>query len=101
MIPVERESLMKRATAVFGEDTRSEKLIEECSELINALIKLKHGRCDLESVADEMADVYITLANFKHLIGARLVDASLTRKLAKFTRLVEAAERVRPAGNGG
>jgi NTP pyrophosphatase (non-canonical NTP hydrolase) len=89
------EELLQRAMRVWGGPSRLEKLAEECAELIAEIQKYKGGRSSLAGLCDEMADVYITLANVAALIDDNHpCDMALRRKLAKFRGQVDEAERV-------
>jgi NTP pyrophosphatase (non-canonical NTP hydrolase) len=95
--------LLQRAIEAWGPESRGHKTIEECAELINELCKLRGIRTSETAVAEEMADVYITLANLRMVIGPEVCDAALARKLAKFRGQVEAEQGTYPRvrGNGG
>ena len=58
------KSLYETAIKFFGETNQVNVAIEECSELIKALCKLRRGG-DLSSVFEEIADVEIMLEQLK------------------------------------
>ena len=64
-----REKLLK-IIAHYGEQSQVDKAIEECAELIQALIKGRHSRsCDITFIIDEIADVEVMLAQLKMMFG--------------------------------
>jgi NTP pyrophosphatase (non-canonical NTP hydrolase) len=87
-------ALLLRAIEAWGPESRGHKTIEECAELINELCKLRGMRTSVEAVAEEMADVYLTLASLRTVIGPEICDAALSRKTAKFRGQVDEAERI-------
>lgn len=56
----EFNSLVK-ARKVFGHEAMIDSLVEECAELIQAIMHLRRGRCDAEKVSEEMADVFLMI----------------------------------------
>ena len=53
--------ILKDALYHFGINHQQTKCIEEMSELIKEFCKEKDGKGDIEHIAEEIADVYITL----------------------------------------
>jgi len=53
--------ILKDALYHFGYNHQATKCIEEMSELTKELCKEKDGQGDMEHIAEEIADVYITL----------------------------------------
>ncbi|HEY3499278.1 MAG TPA: hypothetical protein VGK73_31530 [Polyangiaceae bacterium] len=74
-----------RTLATFGAVHNLDKTIEECAELISEVVREKHGRSDLDKLANEAADVWICLEILRCHMGPefdRALDAKLNR-LAK------------------
>ena len=72
-----------RAVAKWGQASQLEMVQEECAELIAALNRVKRGRVDRAAVAEEAADVYITLEAVRCWLGDAAVDEAIERKLAR------------------
>ena len=53
--------ILKDALYYFGINHQQTKCIEEMSELTKEFCKEKDGKGDIEHIAEELADVYITL----------------------------------------
>lgn len=58
-------NIYKEAISVFGENHQIDKSIEEAAELIDILIKYKHGRATLEEVAEEVVDMSIMIVQLE------------------------------------
>ena len=71
MTPEERNKILVRAIATYGEASQMNMAIEEMSELIKALCKLKRAETTAEwnaavgNVIEEMGDVQIMLDQLK------------------------------------
>jgi NTP pyrophosphatase (non-canonical NTP hydrolase) len=72
--------LFKQAIDKWGRQSQIDMMIEECSELIKALCKLKrkHEPADTASlvndICEEIADVQIVAGQMRHVFGAEEVD---------------------------
>lgn len=84
---------VRGAIEAWGTEAQWRMVQEECAELIAAINRLDRGRCSVDDVADEIADVIICLA------GIERVDL---RVLAKLERLEKRLEKdiTPPAGRG-
>lgn len=82
-----KEKLLK-IIAHYGEQTQVDKAIEECSELIQALIKGRHSNsCDISCIVDEIADVEVMLAQLKMMFGC--AEEVENRMYFKINRQIE------------
>lgn len=61
MTEAEELGVLHDALYHFGYNHQATKCIEEMSELTKELCKEKDGHGDMEHIAEELADVYITL----------------------------------------
>lgn len=61
MTEAQELEILKDALYHFGYNHQATKCIEEMSELTKELCKEKDGQGDMEHIAEEIADVYITL----------------------------------------
>ena len=62
-------AIYKEAIELFGELSQKIMVIEEMSELVKELCKELRDRGNVENIADELADVEITLAQIKMIYG--------------------------------
>ena len=77
--------------AHHGYNHQKHKAIEEASELIEALTRDLNGQGDRANIAEEMADVYIMLAQLELIYGNhRDVVACVQDKLERTLARVEA-----------
>jgi len=75
---------LQSATELWGEEWLRNMAMEELAELIQALVHLYRGRCTVDKVADEMADVLIILRQLSLLVGHSKLEEAIKNKGAKF-----------------
>jgi NTP pyrophosphatase (non-canonical NTP hydrolase) len=92
-------AFIQTAVAVFGDDSRIQKAIEECAELIVALRHFKDGRIDSSEVATEIADVYLAVQQLAYIFGPALVDQKVQDKVQHIQRIIN--ERLRDKVDAG
>lgn len=80
--------------AHYGYRHQKEKAIEELSELEQALARDLQGDGDRDNIAEEMADVYITLAQLELIYGNHheVVD-EIREKMSRTLERVEAERK--------
>lgn len=61
--------IMQKAIDTYGDEVQSMVAIEEMSELTKELIKYWRGDYNVDHIAEEMADVYITLCELQLIFG--------------------------------
>lgn len=72
----------------YGRKSQEEIAIEECSELVKAIIKLRRGKGTVEELVDELADVQIMTDQLKLIyhceeeVMAR-IDDKVSRQLLR------------------
>jgi NTP pyrophosphatase (non-canonical NTP hydrolase) len=79
------------AVAKFGAKHQVDRLMEECAELIVAIMHFRRGHCSIQDVISEVADVIITSAQFEHITPA-LVERAVAEKLDRLAGIVDAPE---------
>lgn len=79
--------IYRRALAKFGQGSQIDMCIEEMSELTKELCKYKRGENNMVMIAEEIADVEITLEQMKLLYVCEELTAEF--KEAKLRRLEE------------
>ncbi len=91
MTYTERRKIYEKAIEKYGVDAQLKMLVEEVAELEDALMKYERGRCELEHVAEEIADATIMLeqARIMYDVNER-VSEIMTEKCARL------AERLAP-----
>lgn len=94
LIPDETDGVKGSATIYamaleqFGARDRMLKTVEECGELITALMHALDGRGTPEEVASEIADVQIMCEQMALVYGPELVAAQKREKLARLAGLL-------------
>ena len=73
----------EEAVKKFGADKQKDKCIEECAELIDALIKHRNGRCSDDDVITEIADVAIMVEQMTMIYGREKVNEQIRFKLRR------------------
>lgn len=81
----DRKKVYHEAIWKFGVDLQTMMAVEEMSELTKEICKIKRGKMDLDSLADEIADVTIMLEQLREIYG--LNDAVCDHMDAKILRL--------------
>jgi NTP pyrophosphatase (non-canonical NTP hydrolase) len=66
------DTVMLKALKAYGVPAQLDMMVEESSELIKAVCKLKRDPSLMESFIDEMADVYIMLRQMELAYGIEL-----------------------------
>lgn len=72
-----------KALKFYGGPAQKEMLIEECSELIQAIQHEKRGRINPEEVCEEIADVQIMLNQVSLLYPQNMIEKAIARKMAR------------------
>ena len=79
--------IYNEAIEFFGNTSQKIKVIEEMSELTKELCKELRDRGNIENIADELADVEITLAQLKIIYDIHdLVEQHKDFKLHRFAK---------------
>lgn len=61
--------IMQKAIDTYGDETQSMVCMEEMAELTKELVKYWRGADNVEEIAEEIADVYITLCELQLIFG--------------------------------
>lgn len=97
----EEIQIMRDAIDTYGEQSQSDKAIEEMSELIKALLKIRHAKPTgieheilNDAVAEEMADVEIMISQL-HMIykNDKKVQEYREKKLERLNRRLKGDKR--------
>ena len=78
-----QQEFCEDAIKKFGADKQKDKCIEECAELIDALIKNRNGRCSDDDVISEIADVRIMVEQMTIIYGRVKVNKEINFKLQR------------------
>lgn len=93
----QENKIYEDAIAYFGDESQKIMVIEEMSELAKELCKELRGRGDVEHVADELADVEITLAQIKKIYNiAQMVEDHKDFKLNRLANSLVKLKAERP-----
>lgn len=66
LVKIDKE-IVKDSIVYYGKDVQSTVCMEECAELIQAISKEKRGKSDKNHLAEEMADVLISIELLKEI----------------------------------
>lgn len=83
------ETLFAQCTEAWGETLQFDMMIEECAELIQAIQHLRRGRCDLDKVAEEVADVILMAYQVSDMIDNERVKEWLDKKMSRLRRRLD------------
>ncbi len=81
--------ILRKALVLYGHDARILKTVEECSELIQAIMHHRSGRKSAASVIDEIADVTIMCEQMRLMFGSEDVDAVIAAKMRRLAGRIE------------
>ena len=97
MNAAEANKIYDDAIDYFGDESQKIMVIEEMSELTKELCKELRGRGDVEHIADELADVEITLAQIKKIYNiAQTVEEHKDFKLNRLANSMVKLKAERP-----
>lgn len=85
------QTTLQRAIDVFGADSQVYMAIEECSELVDALMKYRRGRIGVNDVVTEIADVQIMCAQLEIIFGgsSKIVEMERAKKMDRLRGRIE------------
>ena len=91
MQDIEKQRIYKEALEMFGETSQKVMVVEEMSELIKELCKELRDRGNVEHIAEEVADVEITLEQIKLIYNiSDMVEEQKNYKLNRFANKMAA-----------
>lgn len=85
---MDENEIYQKAIDKFGHESQVKMAIEECGELIVALMHLGRGRVAIQSVIEEIADVEIIMGQLRVLFGSDEVDRIKGQKLEKLRGMI-------------
>lgn len=87
--------ILKEAVDTFGVSSQIDMAIEECAELIDALMKYRRGRVGAQDVITEIADVQIMCSQLEFIFGgeSKIVDAERMRKIDRLRSRLESHKK--------
>lgn len=85
------DQIYKAAMAHYGQASQEDKLIEECAELIQAILKHRRKPCaeTLDNLYEEFADVMIVMGQINHIFSPVLLAHHKQKKLSRLQKLIE------------
>lgn len=90
MEPYDEQVLYENAIKLWGADFQKQMMVEECAELIKALMKEKRkiNGSTKEQVISELADVSIMLEQMAILYGRDAIEAEKQKKLERLRVMI-------------
>ena len=73
--------IYKRAIEKWGVRLQVDQLIEECAEVIEAVSHYRRGKCSIDEVREELADLQIMLRQMRLIYGADRFDKIMAEKV--------------------
>lgn len=96
---IDKLEIYNRALEKYGFSAQRLMLVEECGELLNAILKFSWGRATKEDVITELADVHIMVEQMAFFFGWEDFEDEKLRKLIKFDEKIMASDIGRHEGN--
>ena len=90
--------VLKRAITTYGKEEQMMMMVEEASELIQAINKVRRAKNDAEEIeamehlAEEVADCFIVLMQMKLMVCKKRVDEILNYKMNRLKRNLDKQE---------
>lgn len=78
--------------AKWGREARIDKAVEECCELVVALMQHRKDRVTVADVVSEIADVEIMMESLRRVFGSGIVDVAKARKIERLLRKIDDLE---------
>lgn len=84
-------TILENAIDTFGVSSQIDMAVEECSELVDALMKYNRGRVGVQEVVTEIADVQIMCAQLEIIFGgsSKIVEMERMRKMDRLRQRLE------------
>jgi NTP pyrophosphatase (non-canonical NTP hydrolase) len=86
----ELTAIYEASLAKWGVEGQYDQAIEECAELITALMHLRRQRNNEDEVIAELADVTLMVGQLTYMFGAERVAQAKAEKVAKLHVLLGA-----------
>ena len=109
-LPDKYADVLCDAIDTYGREAQTDVCIEECSELIKALLKFRRlpikerlaakGMKVLENIQEEIADVQIMLWQMEMLYGYGCVDGEIEEKIDRLKERIEAIGKSHQEASG-
>ena len=96
------KNLYKQAVEAFGTPAQIIIAMEECSELIKELSKVLRGKCNVDNVSEEIADVQIMLEQLKIIFNnENPVNMWILNKNCRIAELIKEYAKKQKGGKNG
>lgn len=109
-LPDKYADILYNALGTYGWEAQTDMCIEECSELIKALLKFRRlpikerlaakGMKVLENIQEEIADVQIMLWQIDLMYGYGYVEDQIDKKINRLRERVEAVGKPKEEASG-
>ncbi len=86
------EKIYQATIDKWGEEAQYDQAVEECAELIAALMHYRRGKIDQQAVIDELADVSLMVGQLSWMFGADEVEKAVIQKRKKLDMLLHRGE---------
>lgn len=92
-IPVYEDLILRDAILQYGDEKQMDMVVEECAELINAVMKFRRGRCEVKDITTEMADVIIMIEQLVRILSVNEgeLETEIDNKLQRLQRRLRGA----------
>lgn len=81
------DKLYAKCIALWGYEAQLDMVIEECSELIQAISHLRRKRVGIREVASEIADVELMISQMRHIFKnqdiSKLIEEEKEKKIQR------------------
>ena len=85
----ERKELYQKAIEVWGDAAQQLMIVEECAELIQAIMKSFRGYEAVAEICEEIADVEIMIEQMRIIFDEIFIDACKEEKLERLVKRIK------------
>lgn len=83
-----RNRFYQKATDAWGKNAQVDVVVEELAEAIVAVCHLRRGKCNVDALAGEMADVLIMFEQLEHMTDglSERVEIAMDEKMTRLMK---------------
>lgn len=87
-----KRKLYQKAIKKWGTELQLDMMIEECAELIQAIIHFKRNRKAVAEIISEIADVKIMIEQMEEIFDKVSIEGIVQIKLERLNKMIEKEE---------
>lgn len=85
----DHKAIYQAALDKWGREAQFDQTVEECAEMIAAIMHFRRGKVTQQAVVDELADVLLMVGQMVYMLGEDVVSEAVESKIRKLSVLIE------------